>query len=93
MIKPINDGSGWGIHQDSTWFHLIQEVLKVFEQPPEGKTDRKKAVLCVFEALCSSDKDIEIWHEVKVKILVVSPYMCKFKNLQWAYPPNSHFAT
>ena len=25
--------------------------------------------------------------------LVVSPYMCKFKNLQWAYPPNSHFAT
>ena len=24
---------------------------------------------------------------------VVSPYMCKFKNLQWAYPPNFHFAT
>lgn len=69
LIKPINDGSGWGIHQDSTWFHLIQEVLKVFEQPSEGKTDRKKAVLCVFETLCSSDKDIEIWHEVKVKIL------------------------
>jgi len=28
-----------------------------------------------------------------LKEQVVSPYMCKFKNLQWAYPPNSHFAT
>jgi len=24
---------------------------------------------------------------------VLSPYMCKFRNLQWAYPPKSHFVT
>ena len=24
---------------------------------------------------------------------VPSLYLCKFKNLQWAYPPNFHFAT
>lgn len=69
LIKPISDGSGWGIHQDSTWFHLIEEIMHIFEQPSEGKTDRKNAVLCVLEAVCSSNKDVEIWHEVKSKIL------------------------
>lgn len=69
LIKPISDGSGWGIHQDSTWFHLIEEIMHIFEQPSEGKTDRKNAVLCVLEAVCSSNKYVEIWHEVKSKIL------------------------
>lgn len=69
LIKPINDGIGRGIHQDSTWFQLIKEVIGVFEQPTEGKTDHEKAVLCVLEALYSSNKDIEIWHVVKTQIL------------------------
>ena len=69
LIKPINDGSGWGIHQESTWFHLIQEVIRVFEKPPEGKINREKAVLCILEAICSHEKDTEIWHAAKAEIL------------------------
>jgi len=69
LIKPINDGSGWGVHQDSTWFHLIEEVLKVFRQPPEEETNREKEVLYVLEALFSRNKDVEIWDEVKDRIL------------------------
>jgi len=68
LIKPINDGSGWGIHQESTWFHLIQEIMHIFEQPPEGKVAREKALLCVLEALCYSKKDKEIWDKVKAKV-------------------------
>jgi hypothetical protein len=68
LIKPINDGSGWGIHQESTWFQLIQEVISVFEQPSEGKVDREKAVLCVLETICSNEKDTEIWHAAKEEI-------------------------
>lgn len=69
LIKPINDGSGWGIHSDSTWFRIIQEVLNVFEQPSEGRGDREKALLCVLEALCSSKKDEEILDKLKTKVL------------------------
>jgi len=69
LIKPINDGSGWGIHQEITWFQLIQEVIRVFEQPSEGKVDREKAVLCFLEAICSNKKDTEIWHAAKAEIL------------------------
>ena len=31
--------------------------------------------------------------ELRGDIPVLSPYMCKFRNLQWAYPPKSHFVT
>ena len=43
---------------------------------------------------CSTSPELGVNNISLVLILeVVSPYMCKFKNLQWAYPPNSHFAT
>jgi len=65
LIKQIDNRNGGGIEKDSTWFYLIQEVLKVFERPPKGRTEREKAMLCFLEAICSYEKDREIWHAVK----------------------------
>ena len=55
LIKDIGDGSGWGIHPDSTWHRAIQELFETYrdwESP-----SRESAIAAVVEILEILGKD------------------------------------
>lgn len=57
LIKDISDGSGWGIHPDSTWYKAIQELFETYrdwESP-----SRESAIAAVIEILEILEKEAD----------------------------------
>ena len=77
----------WGVCGQSTSrldqiYNDICMMLKD-KQPQEFREIIKNKLLQEIK----NNADDEIFRRV------LAPYMCKFRNLQWAYPPKSHFVT
>lgn len=65
LIKDIADGSGWGIHPDSTWHRAIYELFRIYREWDE--VDRQKALKKVVEIIetLAPDTNLEtIWKKV-----------------------------
>lgn len=77
LIKDIGDGSGWGIHPDSTWHRAIQELFETYrdwESP-----SRESAIVVVVEILEILGKDTDFqatWdktaEEIEEKLEILS---------------------
>lgn len=65
-IKDINDGSGAGVHPDSTWQALVKELFELFHC--EGPSEVGKELINVLSKLTIKSVE-EIWDSVKTEII------------------------
>ncbi len=62
LVKDIADGSGWGIHADSTWYQAIQELFRTYREWEEPhKQEALGKVVELLEGLVSSTDPDKIW--------------------------------
>ena len=97
LLRKFAEGSG----QSAGEFYTPREVgllMAYILDPKEGEEIYDPACgsggLLIKAQLVLKEKNNEIKRPLKLygqEIKVLSPYMCKFRNLQWAYPPKSHF--
>jgi len=62
LIKDIADGSGWGVHPDSTWYRAIFELFQIYrewDEPYRQKTIEK--VMEILEVLAVEINPDELW--------------------------------
>jgi len=69
IIKDIADGSGWGIHTDSTWFRAIQELFELYKDWEDSEKDKALAIIVEILEILAKDKSIEdTWDKTIKKI-------------------------
>jgi hypothetical protein len=69
LIKDIGDGSGWGIHPDSTWHRAIQELFETYRDWESPL--KENAIAAVVEILEILEKDTDLhttWDRASEKI-------------------------
>jgi len=65
-VKNINDGSGAGVHPDSTWQALVKELFDLYRC--EGPIEIGKELINVLSKLTVKSVE-EIWDSVKAEII------------------------
>ncbi len=69
LIKDIADGSGWGIHPDSTWHRAIQELFERYRDWESPSRDNAiAAVIEILEILARGTEPQTTWDEVVKKL-------------------------
>jgi len=69
LIKATGAPCGWGIPEEGTWPQLVKEVVHLLDAMPEGRKERRIALIGALEALCAGSSPEEIWSSVKPKLL------------------------
>lgn len=69
LIKDIADGSGWGIHPDSTWHRAIQELFERYRDWESPSRDNAIAAVIEILEILAKDTDLQTtWDEVIKKL-------------------------
>jgi hypothetical protein len=67
IIEDISDGSGWGIHPDSTWFRAIQELFELYKDWQNPEKDKAVGIIVEILKILSRDTNIEDAWDVTIK--------------------------
>jgi len=69
IIKDIADGSGWGIHSDSTWLRAIQELFELYKDWQSSEKEKALSVVIEILKILSRNTSIEdTWNAAIRKI-------------------------
>jgi hypothetical protein len=69
-IKDIGDGSGAGIHPDSTWCSLVKEIFHAYERDRDVISDiEKNALIEILEIIIKSEPVTDHWDGIRAEIL------------------------
>lgn len=69
-ILPINDGSGYGIHPDSTWEYCAREIFEMYERDNQPVSSSKRLALISLLKLISDRRSVKTkWNEIKTFVL------------------------
>lgn len=70
LIKDIGDGSGLGVHPESTWIAAVKEIFDTFERDT-GIDDETKNIIIEYLSLLCTDEDISTkWDKLKQFLIV-----------------------
>ena len=67
IIKDIADGSGWGIHPDSTWFRTIQELFELYKDWEKSEKEKALSAIVGILKILSRNTNIEDTWNVTIK--------------------------
>lgn len=69
LVKDIADGSGWGIHPDSTWYRAIQELFETYRDwETPSREHALNAVIEILEVLAQNTDSQTTWDKVIEKL-------------------------
>jgi len=65
LTEDIADGSGWGIHPNSTWYRAIYELFRIYREWDEpNRQEALKKIVEIIEVLASDTNPEKIWDKV-----------------------------
>lgn len=68
-IKDIADGSGWGIHLDSTWFRVINELFDLYKDWENHEKNEAFSIIIEILEILAEDRSIEDTWNATIEII------------------------
>lgn len=83
LIQDIKDGSGRGIHPDSTWISAVKEIFDNYERDRQTiQAETKDAVIEILDMLTKANRIEDNWEKIQKYIIENIDILSGWKRLQ-----------
>jgi hypothetical protein len=62
-IKDISDGSGWGIHPESTWYCCVKEIFDNYDHFDAMDEPTRILIIDLLKIISAPSKPADVWTE------------------------------